>query len=180
MTLQHWNSMDTAEILCMLISKLRGNTRHRWNRNVLIIRRQHRREPELVDFIDFFEDETQLPNDPLFSREALRDYTEKADKGGNNKRRIKQYVGKNEESKRNLVMQKMMKVNSRKNNLQFVMKIMTLTIAVCSRIKHLKREAKYYGRKRCLMDVIRQYHKITMQKHVNREEHARSLSSFIQ
>ena len=94
MTLQHWDSVDTPEILCMLISKLPGNTRDRWNRNVLILRRQHRREPELEDFIDFFNNETQLANDPLFSREALREYTERADKGGNNKRRIKQYVGK--------------------------------------------------------------------------------------
>ena len=55
-----------------------------------------------------------------------------------------------------------------------------LEIAVYSRIKHLRREAKYYGRKSCAMDVIHQYHKITMQKHVNREEHARSVSSFVQ
>ena len=27
MTLQHWNSMDSPEIICMLISKLPGNTR---------------------------------------------------------------------------------------------------------------------------------------------------------
>ena len=33
-------------------------------------------------------------NDPLFFREALRDYTEKTDKVGNNKRGIKQYAGK--------------------------------------------------------------------------------------
>ena len=26
MTLQHWNSVDTLEIFCMLISKLPGNT----------------------------------------------------------------------------------------------------------------------------------------------------------
>ena len=94
MALQHWNSMDAPEILCMLILKLVGNTRDRWNRKVLTIRRQYRREAELEDFIDFFDDETQLANDPLFSREALRDYTEKADKVGNNKKRIKQYVGK--------------------------------------------------------------------------------------
>ena len=36
-------------------------------------------EPELKDFNDFFDGETQLPKDPLFFREALRDYTEKAD-----------------------------------------------------------------------------------------------------
>ena len=87
MTLQHWNSIDNPGILCILISKLPGNTRDRWNRKVLIIRRQHRREPELEDFIDF-DDETQLANNPLFSREALRDHTEKADKYGNNKRRV--------------------------------------------------------------------------------------------
>ena len=47
-------------------------------------------------FYWFFDDEIQLVfyDDPLFSREALRDYTEKADKAGNNKRRIKQYVRK--------------------------------------------------------------------------------------
>ena len=86
--------MHTPEILCMLISKLPDNTRDRWNRKVLITRRQHRRQPELEDFIDIFDDETQLANDPLFLREALRDFTEKVDKVGNNKRRIKQYVGK--------------------------------------------------------------------------------------
>ena len=82
--------------------------------------------------------------------------------------------------KRNVVMRKMVAVNSRKYNVQFVMKAMTLTIAVCSRIKHLRREAKYYGRKSCAMDNIHQYHKITMQKHINFEEHARSVSSLIQ
>ena len=90
MTLQHWNPIDTPEILCMLISKLPGNTRDWWNRKVLIIKRQHKRELKLENFIDFFGNETQLANDPLFSREALRDFSEKVDKGGSNKRRIKE------------------------------------------------------------------------------------------
>ena len=51
--------------------------------------------------------------------------------------------------KRNVVMQKMVTVNSRKYNVQFVMKAVVLKIAVYSRIKHLRREAKYYGRKSC-------------------------------
>ena len=50
--------------------------------------------------------------------------------------------------KRNVVMQKMVTVNSRKYNVQFVMKAMILTIAICSRIKHLRRETKFYGRKK--------------------------------
>ena len=95
-TLQHWNPIDTPEILCMLISKLPDNTRDRWNRKVLIIKRQHKRELKLENFIDFLGNETQLADDPLFSREALMDYSEKFDKGGSNKRRIKQYVGKTE------------------------------------------------------------------------------------
>ena len=47
-------------------------------------------------FYWFFDDEIQLIfyDDPLFSREAFRDCTEKADKISNNKRRIKQYVRK--------------------------------------------------------------------------------------
>ena len=45
--------MDTSDILCMLISKLPGNTRYRWNKRALIIKRQHRRKPELEDSIDF-------------------------------------------------------------------------------------------------------------------------------
>ena len=89
MTLQHWNSVDTPEIVCRLISKLHGNIRDRWNRKVLIIRGQNRRELELENFIDFFNDETRLAKNPLFSGEALRDNTEKVDKGGNNKSRIK-------------------------------------------------------------------------------------------
>ena len=66
--------------------KLPGNTRDRWDREVLIIRRQHRKEPELEDLIGFFDNETYLANDPLFSREALRDYNKRADKVGNNRR----------------------------------------------------------------------------------------------
>ena len=74
--------------------------------------------------------------------------------------------------KRKVVIQKMVTVNSSKHSAQFVMKAMILTVAVCSRIKHQRREAKYCGRKSCAMDAIHQYQKITMQKQVNREEHA--------
>ena len=76
-------------------------------------------------------------------------------------------------------MQKMVKVNSRKYNVQFVMKAMILTTAICSRIKHARREAKYYGRKSCAMDAIHHCHKMTMQKHVNREENTWSVNSLM-
>ena len=57
-------------------------------------KKTNRREPHLEEFIDFFDDETQLASDPLFSREAIRDYTKKPDKVRKNNRRLKQYVGK--------------------------------------------------------------------------------------
>ena len=67
MSRQQWNSLDTPDILCALISKLPGNARDKWNRKVMMIRRSHGREPELSDFIDFVDDETLLASDTLWS-----------------------------------------------------------------------------------------------------------------
>ena len=72
MSRQQWNSLDTPDILCALISKLPGNARDKWNRKAMMIRRSHGGEPELSDFIDFVDDETLLASDPLFSQEALQ------------------------------------------------------------------------------------------------------------
>ena len=74
---QQWNSLDTPDILCALISKLPGNARDKWNRKVMMIRRSHGREPELSDFIDFVDDETLLASDTLFSQEALKECNER-------------------------------------------------------------------------------------------------------
>ena len=74
---QQWNSLDTPDILCSLVSKLAGNTKDRWNRKVFMLRKHQQLEPELSDLIDFVEEEIMLANDPLFSREALKDYTDK-------------------------------------------------------------------------------------------------------
>ena len=62
-------------MLCMLNSKLPGGLRDRWNWTVQAIRRKKRRKPDLQDLIKFVEEETTLMNDPLFSREALHEYT---------------------------------------------------------------------------------------------------------
>ena len=35
MSCQQWNSLDTADVLCSLVSKLPGNTRDRWNRKII-------------------------------------------------------------------------------------------------------------------------------------------------
>ena len=75
MSRQQWNSLDTPDILCALISKISGNARDKWNRKV--IRRSYGREPGLSDFIDFVDDEALLASDPLFSQEALKQYIER-------------------------------------------------------------------------------------------------------
>ena len=51
MSRQQWNSLDTPDILCALISKLPGNARDKWNRKVMIIRRSPGRKPELSSLL---------------------------------------------------------------------------------------------------------------------------------
>ena len=80
MSQQQWNSLNSPDILCTLTSKLPGNTRDKWNRKVLSIRRHRAEDPELADFIDFINDKTLLASDPRFSREALKVYVEKEKK----------------------------------------------------------------------------------------------------
>ena len=72
---QKWNAIDTPEMLCMLIAKLPGGLIDRWNKNVQAVRKRYLHEPDIQDLINFVEEETVLMNDPLFSREALREYT---------------------------------------------------------------------------------------------------------
>ena len=73
-TNQRWNELDTPDILCMLTSKLPSGIMERWNREVLKIRLQQHREPNLADFTKYVEDELVLMSDSLFSRQALSEY----------------------------------------------------------------------------------------------------------
>ena len=108
---QHWNALDTPEILCMLISKLPGVLMDRWNRKVQNIRRRESREPDLIDFVRFVEEETLLMNDPLFSREALCEYAGQKEKEGKAKhKKLKNCYTKSEEK----VTQNYSSVNPRK------------------------------------------------------------------
>ena len=47
---------DSPELICMLLSKLIGQLRDRWNRKVYSIRARHSREPELKDLINYVVD----------------------------------------------------------------------------------------------------------------------------
>ena len=107
---QHWNTLGTPEILCMLIPKLPGMLMDRWNRNVQNIRRRELRESDLTDFVQFVV-ETLLMNDLLFSREALHEYAGQKEKAGNAKhKKLKNCYAKSEEK----VTQNQSSVNPRK------------------------------------------------------------------
>jgi len=97
MSKQQRNILDTPDILCTLISKLPGNTRDRWNRKVFNVRRRDRREPALTDLIEFVEEENILANDPLFSKDALKDYTVHHERSAT-KRRMRAYASQAVES----------------------------------------------------------------------------------
>ena len=73
---QNWNTIDTPEMMYLVLSKLPGNSREKWNRTVLNIRRRHLREPDFADLIHFVDDEATLANDPLFSKDALSGYVD--------------------------------------------------------------------------------------------------------
>ena len=61
----------------MLLSKLPGQLRDRYNRKVYSIRAKHLREPELKDLINYVDKETTLVSDPLFFKEAVEQYLDK-------------------------------------------------------------------------------------------------------
>ena len=66
--------METPETLCMLVLKLSNGVADTWNRKSLMLRRSKQSGPPLKDFIEFFEEEIILVNDPIFSREAITAY----------------------------------------------------------------------------------------------------------
>ena len=64
----------------MILSKLPGETRDKWSRRFLLIRRKQRQEPELADIIDFVNDENLIVSYPVFFKEAVEQYINKKTK----------------------------------------------------------------------------------------------------
>ena len=79
--------METPDTLYMLVSKLPNGVADRWNRKALMLRRSQQREPSLKDFIEFFDEETVLVNNPIFSREAITAYVGTQEKSDNQRKR---------------------------------------------------------------------------------------------
>ena len=65
------NSLDTPDVICMVLTKIPGYLQNRWNRNVQKIRKIQKRETGLIYLTNFIEDTMVLVYDPLFSRDWL-------------------------------------------------------------------------------------------------------------
>ena len=65
-------------MICMILSKVQRFHQDRWNRHVHKIRITQTRERRLLDLTNFIEDEMTLVNNPLFSREAVRQFEGKS------------------------------------------------------------------------------------------------------
>ena len=71
------NPLDTPDVICMILSKIPGFLQDKWNRHIHKIRKNQAREPGLLKSTNFIEDEMTIFNDPLLSREAVRQYIDK-------------------------------------------------------------------------------------------------------
>ena len=71
------NPLDTPDVICMILSKIPGFLQDRWTRHVHKIRKNEAREPGLLDLTNFIQDEMTVVYDPLFFREAVRQYEDK-------------------------------------------------------------------------------------------------------
>ena len=72
----------------VLVSNLPDGLSDRWNRKVQEIRRSYGREPCLLDFLGYVNEETILVNDTIFLREAVQEYVMHPDKKLN---KVKRY-----------------------------------------------------------------------------------------
>ena len=74
----HHNPLDTPEIICTVLSKLSVHLQNRWNRNTLQLGRKYSKESQLIDLTNIVEDEMTLVNYPLYSRNAVSQYVNRA------------------------------------------------------------------------------------------------------
>ena len=92
---REWNPSDIPDVICMFLSKPSGVIRDKWVRVVMDVRRKKEREATLRDFIGFIKEETDLVNDPLFSKGAIDQYQgKKSTKPEHPKKRLSSYAAK--------------------------------------------------------------------------------------
>ena len=81
----------------MVLSKLPGQLRDWWNREVYSIRAKHSREPEFKDLINYVDKETTLVSNPLFSKIVVEQYLDKRDVKVDKRRGVRSYAIRSEE-----------------------------------------------------------------------------------
>ena len=85
----------------MLLSKPPGVIRDKWVRVVMNVRRKKEWEATLRGFIGFIKEETDLVNDPLFSKGAIDQYQEKkSTKNEHPKKRLSSYTVKSKKDQK--------------------------------------------------------------------------------
>ena len=89
-----WNALHIPDTLCSLPAKLPGNMKDIWNRLAYNPRRHEERDVEFADLVNFTEKGTILITDPIFSRNALDSFMDKAQRSDHRKRRVKTYATK--------------------------------------------------------------------------------------
>ena len=89
-----WNALETPETLCILVSKLPGSLRDRWNRKIEVVRRSFGRETCLSDFAIFVHEKTTLVNDPIFSKNAVLEYVQTPEKKHDKKKKYGSFATK--------------------------------------------------------------------------------------
>ena len=77
--------------MSLVLSKLPGNVREKWNRNVMNITRRNWRKQNFVDLIHIVDDEAKLVDDLLFSKEVLIGYVDRKEVP-NQRRELKAYL----------------------------------------------------------------------------------------
>ena len=76
--------LDTPDIMQILLLKLQGSARNKWSRNILNIRREHKRKPDLKFIV----------SDPIFSKEAVEQYMDK--KPNSRKTKVSSFATQND------------------------------------------------------------------------------------
>ena len=89
-----WNALESPGTLCVLVSKLPGSIRDRWNRKVQVVRINFGRKLCLSDFASFVHEETTLVNDPIISKDAVLEYVQNPEKKNEKKKEIWKFCHK--------------------------------------------------------------------------------------
>ena len=89
-----WNALNSPDKLYNLLAKLTGNMNDRWKRLAYNLRRQKQSDAKFADLVDFIEEGAILVTDPMFSRENLDSFMDRAQSLDHRSRAVKTYATK--------------------------------------------------------------------------------------